>query len=903
MGYTEIIVIIDRSVDIASVEADIITQLNACMATQKAYIGGNDAKVTLIAYDDLFEIIGYRIPLQEVPTLTSTEFYSRGRIALKDAIGRSIIEIAGKLATLNSVEQPDNVLVLIMSFGVDAQSLTFRVDDNLKDFVDFAEAAYSWDFYYQGTNQVSAVEAVKYGIPIGHATDFTDNTAGVTAAINGAGANSFLTAAHDARSVPSVVTSIVSSTPADIVIDNTGLTVHNVAMTVATLIATLTATDATTQTYEITDVGGTPKVGGDAIVTTDILVVTAENTVTTASYDLTVMSAITTITTATPLLYVIDNGLQTVRMTAATTVATLIAAMLATDGSTQTYEVTDAGGTPKAGGDAVILTDILVVTSEIGTYFASYDLSIFCTVTDIITSNPTEFVVDNPGFTVYVIAATTVATLIATLTSTDTTIQDYAITDNIGNPKAGGDAIITTDILVVTAEDMVTVQNYALSVFSNVTDIVSGDPTFIVDNALLTVLVPTINTVAGLIAVLTALDASVQGYAVTDAVGTPRAGGDTIIATDILIVTAENGSNTANYTAGITSIVTDIVTTLTDEYLINNPGLTIVATPSTVDDMLVTLAATDGSAQAYAATATGGAPAKAGGDAWVDTDELQVTAEDTLTTVTYVITVLSHITDIVSGDPTYIVDNALLTGLVPAGGATTCANLIAVLTALDASVQAYVVTTDLGVPKAGGDAIVVGDHLVVTAENTVGTAVYVLAFTSADITIISSLPAQYIIDNPGLTIIATPSTVGALIATLTATDGSTQAYDVETGGGVPKALGDPLVSTDVLNITAEDTVTVAALVITVASHVTDIVSADPATIVNNPGLTVDVPAGYQVIGLTSTLTATDASVQVYAVTDVLGAPKVALDFLVSSDILVVTAENGVGAANYVISLV
>jgi len=904
MGYSEIVLVVDRSVDIAATEADIITQINAFVATQQAYIGGDDAKLTLIMFDDLFEFVWYRVAIADVPVLTSTEFYNRGRIAVKDAIGRAIIEIYGKLGTLNYAEQPDNVTVFVMSYGVDAQSMTFRVDGNLEDRVDLQEASYSWDFRYLGTNQVSAVEAVKYGIPVGHATDFTDNTAGVTAAINGAGANSFLTVSHDARSVPSTVTTIVSSSPLDMVVDNTGFTVDVLlTTTVAGLIATLTSTDATTQTYVVTDIAGTPKVGGDALVTTDILVVTAENTVTTNSYDLTTMSDVTDIVAGAPLTYVIDNPGLTLRLPAATDVTTLTAAIAATDASTQTYAVTDNVGTPKTGVDVIVSTDILIVTCELGTYDADYAMTVFSAVTDIVSSTPTFVVIDNPGLTVSVDVATIVSGLTATLSSTDTTTQTYEVTDNVGVPSLPGDPIVTTDILVVTAEDGVATASYVLTVLSTVTDIVSGNPIYIVDNALLTVLVPTVNTVAGLIAVLTATDASVQAYAVTDAGGAPRAGGDVIIATDILEVTSENGAIVVNYTAGITSIVTDLVTTQADSFIINNPGLTIVVTPCTVNDLLTTLSATDASGQAYAATATGGAPPKAGGDAWVNTDEIQVTAEDTVTVATYVITVLSHVTDIVSGDVTYVVDNALLTGLVPGGGATTCANLIAVLTATDASVQAYQVTTDLGVPRAGGDFIVVGDHLVVTAENTVGTAVYELAFTSTDITIISSLPDEYIIDNPGLTVVATPSTVGDLLATLTATDSSNQTYGVTDALFAPKIAGDPLVSTDILDVTAEDTVTTAALVITVMSHVTDIVTSDGAIIVDNPGLTVDVPTGYQVIGLTSTLTAIDASVQVYAVTDSLGNPKVAADFLVTTDILVVTAENTVGTANYVVTLV
>lgn len=197
-NLTDIVLILDRSSYISAVEADIIAEINTLITNQKAAGGLKDAVVTLVVFDDLFEYVWYRVPLDDVPTLAVDDFFDRGRMAVKDGIGRSIIDVFNKYQTLQDQSIPGNIVFCIMSFGADQISLTFHEDSGLKDRLDWQEAQYSWDFWYWGTNQVADVEALKYGIDVAQSFDFVNNAAGVAGAINGV-ADSFDTTITTAR--------------------------------------------------------------------------------------------------------------------------------------------------------------------------------------------------------------------------------------------------------------------------------------------------------------------------------------------------------------------------------------------------------------------------------------------------------------------------------------------------------------------------------------------------------------------------------------------------------------------------------------------------------------------------------------------------------------------------------
>lgn len=85
-------------------------------------------------------------------------------------------------------------------------------------------------------------------------------------------------------------------------------------------------------------------------------------------------SSVTTLNTSDPaVITAIDNGNETLTVADATTVEDLLAVVKSTDGSNQTYAVTDSGEEGKTG--ALVTGDLLHVTAEDGTQ-ATYTITV-----------------------------------------------------------------------------------------------------------------------------------------------------------------------------------------------------------------------------------------------------------------------------------------------------------------------------------------------------------------------------------------------------------------------------------------------------------------------------------------------------------------------------------------------
>ena len=89
------------------------------------------------------------------------------------------------------------------------------------------------------------------------------------------------------------------------------------------------------------------------------------------------LSDVVTITSTNPaVVTAVDHGTEDITVAAATTVAGLIAAIDSTDGSAQTYAVTEVDGvTGKTGATALVSTDILHVTAEDSSQ-GTYDITV-----------------------------------------------------------------------------------------------------------------------------------------------------------------------------------------------------------------------------------------------------------------------------------------------------------------------------------------------------------------------------------------------------------------------------------------------------------------------------------------------------------------------------------------------
>ena len=142
-----IVFLLDRSGSMETCRDDVIGGFNAFVADQKA-LGGN---LTLIQFDDKYEVVYSETPLDEVGPLTRETFVPRGSTALLDAIGKTIKE--GKS------QAP---LFIIFTDGLENTSLTYT-KAHVKDLIE-QKTKEGWTFMYLGANQDAFAEAGSMGI-------------------------------------------------------------------------------------------------------------------------------------------------------------------------------------------------------------------------------------------------------------------------------------------------------------------------------------------------------------------------------------------------------------------------------------------------------------------------------------------------------------------------------------------------------------------------------------------------------------------------------------------------------------------------------------------------------------------------------------------------------------------
>lgn len=76
---TEIICILDRSGSMDSMKNEVINSFNHFVNKQKELpITTLEDKITLVLFDDKYEVVYKRIPLLKAPALTTSTYYTRG---------------------------------------------------------------------------------------------------------------------------------------------------------------------------------------------------------------------------------------------------------------------------------------------------------------------------------------------------------------------------------------------------------------------------------------------------------------------------------------------------------------------------------------------------------------------------------------------------------------------------------------------------------------------------------------------------------------------------------------------------------------------------------------------------------------------------------------------------------
>lgn len=167
---TEIAFVLDRSGSMESMIEPAISGFNQLLREQQQVPGS--ARFTLVLFDDQYEIPVQSLPIAEVVELNTTTFVPRGSTALLDAIGRTIDELGVNLAAIPEADRPGQVIIAILTDGMENASTRFTWQD-ISARIRHQADAYQWRFLFLGANQDAIATAGRMSIPAADSSNFT----------------------------------------------------------------------------------------------------------------------------------------------------------------------------------------------------------------------------------------------------------------------------------------------------------------------------------------------------------------------------------------------------------------------------------------------------------------------------------------------------------------------------------------------------------------------------------------------------------------------------------------------------------------------------------------------------------------------------------------------------------
>lgn len=174
-NVTEIIFLLDRSGSMAGLESDTIGGFNAFIEKQRKIEG--TTKVTAVLFDDRYELLWNGIEAEDAK-LTDKEYFVRGRTALLDAAGKTILDVGYRISAMKEEEKPGKVIFVITTDGYENASCEFSYN-KVRELIIHQQEKYNWEFIFLGANIDAAKEADSIGIDNNDAYNYMADKDGV----------------------------------------------------------------------------------------------------------------------------------------------------------------------------------------------------------------------------------------------------------------------------------------------------------------------------------------------------------------------------------------------------------------------------------------------------------------------------------------------------------------------------------------------------------------------------------------------------------------------------------------------------------------------------------------------------------------------------------------------------
>ena len=174
-NLSEMVFILDRSGSMAGLEKDTIGGFNSLIEKQKKEQG--EAVVTLILFDDQYELIYEHADINKIKPLTNKEYYARGMTALLDAVGKAITQVKNRHLVALENEVPNKTMVVIITDGCENASREFNLN-GIKKMIENQKSECQWEFMFLGANIDAVSAAADIGITADRAVTYQPDEEG-----------------------------------------------------------------------------------------------------------------------------------------------------------------------------------------------------------------------------------------------------------------------------------------------------------------------------------------------------------------------------------------------------------------------------------------------------------------------------------------------------------------------------------------------------------------------------------------------------------------------------------------------------------------------------------------------------------------------------------------------------
>jgi uncharacterized protein YegL len=167
-NLTDLTLVVDRSGSMVHTQKDAEGGIETLIAEQKKQAG--DCVVSLVQFDGQYDPVYTGVAIKDVPQYS---LVPRGNTALRDAVGRTILETGKRLSDMPEDQRPGLVVIAIITDGEENASREFPISQ-VAEMIRHQQDVYSWKFTFIGANQDAFAVGSELGIDRGGIANYNE---------------------------------------------------------------------------------------------------------------------------------------------------------------------------------------------------------------------------------------------------------------------------------------------------------------------------------------------------------------------------------------------------------------------------------------------------------------------------------------------------------------------------------------------------------------------------------------------------------------------------------------------------------------------------------------------------------------------------------------------------------